>query len=78
MRMTIKESWPLEPLGLYNPHKPVAMGESGYSSVEEMQKELRHRWPKKQIANLPDGVRYVEPMLYQGVKLVRVFEVTLH
>ena len=63
MRMTIIEHWPQDTRFDGTPipprvSKPVDMGECGYQSVKEMQKELIRRFPQDGPRKITNGIMY--------------------
>jgi hypothetical protein len=76
MKMRITEHWPQSTrfdgsiASAYD--RTTSMGESGYTSIREMQKELMRRFPHDGPTQIAEGIRYTT--LSYG----RTMDVTLH
>lgn len=75
MRMIIKEFWHKSPSHWAHPKKEgepkgvTIHPTSGWVAVEEMQRELCERFPKKTVP-IPGGVRHeIDQFLYQEITL---------
>lgn len=71
-RLVVRVSWPeLD----YMPDRETSSKQSelGYKSVDHLRAELKKRWSRKDVTDIPKGVRYSE----RSELGLQVFEVTL-
>lgn len=71
MEITLAISWKHRPRW---PKRTSAI--NGYESVEDMRKQLRKRWPEKNLVNIPNGLKYEEAFSCKGEQGTLVYELT--